>query len=145
MKKILLPVDFSDVTTRQVDEAEKLAKKFGAQVKILHIEVPVVIPAGYPGAGPAVVDHIQPNTEFDEKQLTALESTLARSGIDVSQEVAEGDPADHILNKAEEWGADYIILGSHGHGGLYNLFLGSVSQAVVHKAKCPLIIVPSKK
>jgi len=145
MKKILIPVDFSDVTQRQIQEAQLLAQKFGAQVRILHVQVPIVVATGFPGTGPAIMEGVEQNTELDEKRLNELGAKLGEQELDVSQKLTEGDPADSVLMEAQEWGADYIVLGSHGHGGLYHLFLGSVSQGVVHKATCPVLIVPSQK
>lgn len=61
--------------------------------------------------------------------------------LNVTEEVVEGHPVDTILNVAQNWEADYIVLGSHGRHGLKRLVLGSVSTAVMSNAPCSVMIV----
>jgi nucleotide-binding universal stress UspA family protein len=65
--------------------------------------------------------------------------------IKVSAEVLNGEPKEIILDEAERWSADLIVVGSHGRRGLKRLWLGSVSQAVVSQAKCSVEIVRCPK
>ena len=66
---------------------------------------------------------------------------LRAAGYQTSVGVAEGDPKIRIVEAAEEWGADLIVMGSHGHGGYPRAMLGSVSEAVVHYASCSVEVV----
>jgi nucleotide-binding universal stress UspA family protein len=61
--------------------------------------------------------------------------------LEVRHRLAEGDPAEEILRAAEEEGADLIVMGTHGRGGLSRLLMGSVAEAVMRKALCPVLTV----
>jgi nucleotide-binding universal stress UspA family protein len=78
---------------------------------------------------------------------TAIEMAMGyfkaaeNTGLKITGEVIKGNPRSAILDEAESWGADFIILGSHGYTGLKRLLLGSVSQAVASHAKCSVEII----
>ena len=67
------------------------------------------------------------------------------SGIDTAIIVEQNDEVTAIIEASEKNGVDMIMLGSHGHGALFHLLIGSVSEGVIRRATCPVIIVPSKK
>ena len=75
----------------------------------------------------------------------AVEKFRGRPDLVVSKEIRSGNPKLIILEEAEKWGADEIVMGSHGYTGLKRMFLGSVSQAVASQAKCSIEIVRSHK
>jgi nucleotide-binding universal stress UspA family protein len=66
-------------------------------------------------------------------------------GLAISSEILKGSPASAILDEAESWGADLIVMGSHGYTGLKRLLLGSVSHAVISHATCSVEIVRSRE
>jgi nucleotide-binding universal stress UspA family protein len=68
----------------------------------------------------------------------------AHPGISVTTKIVEGIPQNSIVEEAEEWGADLIVLGSHGYGRVGRVFLGSVASAVVAKAPCSVQVVRAK-
>lgn len=72
----------------------------------------------------------------------AIERHFPVADISVSTEVLRGSPVQQIVEKAEEWGADVIVVGSHGRG-FWGRLLGSVSNGVVHHAKCSVLVVRS--
>lgn len=76
---------------------------------------------------------------FAERELKNDPQTLKQV---VSIEVAHGDPAAEILQKAEDLGADIVILGSHGKGVIRHAFLGSVSEEVLHRIRKPVFVIP---
>jgi nucleotide-binding universal stress UspA family protein len=74
--------------------------------------------------------------------LLAIDSSpSSQSGFPVETAVLEGDPRGSIVDEADEWLADLIVLSSHGHKGLDRLLLGSVAQAVVAHAHCSVEVV----
>lgn len=81
-------------------------------------------------------------TEGSEKRLELLAGPLRSAGIDVACEVVVGLAVDEILERAKAVPADYIVLGSHGHGALYHLFSGSVVTGVLQHSTCPVVVVP---
>lgn len=78
-----------------------------------------------------------------QKAAATLRDDEARRSLTVTTDVLSGSPAEAILEDAEAFGADWIFVGSHGHGRLERFMLGSVSQAVAGRAKCSVAIVRS--
>jgi len=149
MKYLLVSVDFSDVTDRVMEVAENLAHAMHAKLRILHCvqTYPQLVGAGE--MVPVVVpDPAVPLTErFPEhlNQLVALVSSIRSKGIDVDYRLIEGLPAEEIVSSADEIDAEMIVVGSHGHGALYELMVGTVTQAVLKHARRPVLVVPTKR
>ena len=79
------------------------------------------------------------------KVLSVVENWLPPpSGLEIVTEIKDGHAKDVILNEAEKWGADLIVLGSHGYSGFERFLLGSVSHAVATHAHCSVEIVRQK-
>ena len=62
-----------------------------------------------------------------------------------TRQMTDGLPVDLILQTCKEESADLIVVGSHGHGAVYNLLVGSVTAGVLKSAKCPVLVVPSPR
>jgi len=149
MKTLLVPVDFSDATQNVLQKAAELAQELSAKIILLHISEPVAayVPAGatidvITAAPPAVESE---NIGVQEERLADLARPLKASGLDVECVAFVGLAVDDILEQAARHNADYIVLGSHGHGALYHLFSGSVVTAVLKRAVCPVLVVPARK
>lgn len=145
MKPLLVCVDFSDVTPRVMDEAKELACAFHSDVHAIHV---VATPPDYimysPGAAMPTAA-VAPDMKVETERLQKLLAPLTDAGINASFEVLEGFVVDDILFKAKKIDASHIVMGSHGHGALYNLVLGSVTEAVLKRSRIPLVIVPSAR
>lgn len=145
MKILLVSIDFSPISQKVVDGAADLASSMGAKVVLLNVWEPV---AAYVPVG-AAMDVITapipvepPDLDLVGKQLGEFAQPLRDRGISVETSVIEGTPADEILQQAAKTGASMIILGSHGHGAVYQLFSGSVVTAVLHKSTIPVTVIP---
>lgn len=142
MNRLLVPIDFSDVTGRVVSTAQQLARAFSAKVWLLHCagdgsilgEIPALPDVGLPGRYPE-----------DYRKLADLTASLRDAGIDAELIFGAGSPVDKILAAAEEHQVDLIVLGSHGRGALVELLAGSVAKAVLTRAGRPTLIIPSHK
>ena len=66
---------------------------------------------------------------------------LRKAGLDTTALLVQGETVETILNEASNLNVDMIVLGSHGRGAMYQLFVGSVSEGVLHKSECPLLAV----
>ena len=148
MKNLLAAVDFSDVTDRVVATAEQLARAFGAKIWLLHV-VPEVTPVANVGDVPfqwPAMDAESPE-EFpvQERQMQTLLFGLKDRGLNAESLLLRGAAVIEILSIAERYEIDLIIMGSHGHGALYELMVGTVSEGVLHRTPCPTLIVPSPK
>lgn len=139
LKKILLPVDFSERSLAATKYALNFAEKFGASIDLLHvIEDPVVyLPMfeSYP---------LPSREEFDQYAKTRLENWILESDrrrCPIEHFWVHGTPVVEILKHAETHGADLIVMGTHGRGPAAHLFLGSVAEKVVRQAPCPVLTV----
>lgn len=142
MKTILVPVDFSDLTAPVVDAAVNLARGFGSRVVLLHVALPDPAFLGF-DAGPAVVQEaVARDFQSEEAKLTELRDRLVEKGVDSIWVHSEGPTAETILQSCRKHGAELIVMGSHGHGALFHLLAGSVTQAVLKAAPCPVLVVP---
>ncbi|AEB27921.1 universal stress protein [Francisella hispaniensis] len=131
--KVLLAVNVYENADIVINSAVDFAKKNNTQV----LKVVTVIDCVAPFA-PSIVD-FQHSIEREAKE--ALDKLVTKiSGIKVEQEVLVGNPAAEIVAYAEESNCDVIVLGSHATHGI-NLLLGSVANAVLHKAKCDVLTV----
>ena len=143
MKTIVALVDFSDVTPRVIEQTQKMAKAFDAQVVVLHVvpKEPVVLGIGV--AAPVVLAiPSEEAIQADYARLTGIRDALAQSGVSATvQQLREGD-ADRLLEESARLHADLLVLGSHHHGALYNWFIGSYTSDVLKSAHCPVLVVP---
>lgn len=143
--KILLAIDGSTFSDRAVTEVEQRSWPAGSEVKIITVIEPMVtmmtetfvLPDNYWGdAEKAAAEQAQVALDTAAAQLSASTPALT-----VTAEIHKGYAKRVILDEAEHWGADLIVVGSHGYSGFKRLLLGSVSQAVASHAKCSVEIV----
>lgn len=142
MKTILAPIDFSDATPAVTQALVPLARAVQAQVYLLHVTPPDPDFVGY-DVGPSVVRE-QVATKFrkEHRLLQDLQHRLAGEGVQVSALLIQGPTVAKILDECLRLKADLIVMGSHGHGSLHNLLVGSVTEGVMRQAACPVMIVP---
>lgn len=143
-RKILVPVDFSDVTDKVLQEARALARQFGAKTWLVHVAAPEPDFIGYE-VGPAYIrDSLARDLRDQHQRLQAYQDTFTSEGLDATSMLVPGIPVRKIVAEVERLAPDLIIVGSHGHGALYNLLMGSVAESIVKHATCPVLIVPAK-
>lgn len=142
---ILIPVDFSDVTEKVVQTAGEMAKAFGGRVVLLHVSEPDPDFVGFEPGPQAVRSVVARDFKVEHQKLADWKERLTRSGVETSALHIQGSLADKILQEAEEQGAGLIVIGSHGHGALYNLLVGSVTSGVLKGARCPVLVVPADR
>jgi len=139
-KKILVPLDGSELAEKALDHAEKLGATFDAEVILLQV-VPFMPIYGAPElVVPFVVDERQ--KEAAEKYLTRVAEELKKKGLEVTAKVKIGmQVAAEIIDFAEESGVDLIVICTHGRSGITRWVLGSVAQKVLTRAETPILLV----
>ncbi|MBM3162873.1 MAG: universal stress protein [Chlorobi bacterium] len=150
---LLAAIDFSEITGPVINHTRNLASALRAKVVLLHVIAPATpVLDTETGIDPIVpvADHAgSPEGALPEsraqEQLQKLSAILDAAGLDVSAHIAHNNEVNAIIDAAERFGSDMIVLGSHGHGALYHLLVGSVSEGVVRKASCPVVIVPARR
>jgi nucleotide-binding universal stress UspA family protein len=133
LKKILVPVDFSDCSKYALQYAASFAKQFGAELQLVHVVEPYpAVPEMYP----IDVESLQDG----KAQLDTLRESL---GEDVRARVSlrTGQPYNEITQAAADGQADLIIISTHGRKGLTRMLLGSTTEKVVRQAPCPVLVV----
>lgn len=140
IKRILVPLDFSDNSSRALDYARGLALKFEAAVHLVHVcEVPSMITGSMDAYALAYTDWSQRLGEEAEAQLVR-ESARVRD-LKVTTEILFGNPASSIIDAAIANQADLIVMGTHGHGAMMHMVMGNVAERVVRGAPCPVLTV----
>ena len=146
MPTILAPLDFSSATAQVVAEATELARALQARLILLHITPPPFIAADDIGAAELIVDLTEIAKKSATRDLARWKKKLQEDGLTVETLHSVGAPVAQIVQAASDESADYIVLGSHGHGALYDLLVGSTATGVLKKARCPVMLVaPSQK
>jgi nucleotide-binding universal stress UspA family protein len=143
-KKILVPLDGSELAKMALDQAEKLAKTFDAEIILFQV-VPFMPIYGSPElVTPLIVDEKQ--KEAAEKYLVNLGEELKKRGLRVAATVRTGQQvAVEIIDFAKEAGVDLIIMCTHGRSGISRWVMGSVAFKVVTRAETPILLIRSKK
>ena len=163
MKCILAPIDFSDVTPLVIDLARQLAKAFDAEIHLVHVkELRAGAAPGTLGYGLAGMPELAPMSgvpvpgfepmpetiledEGQKSKLAKWQEQIAQDGTKVSLHEPTGTVAEEILNQADELNADLIVMGTHGHGTMYNLLVGSTTEGVLKRTTRPVFLVPGLK
>ncbi len=138
---ILAPVDFSSGSRAAVEAATALARAFQATVTLLHVgQLPDLMNSIVPGAD-SVVD-VRADRTRAENMLDKLRAEALRdSSVDIRAVVEYGSPVQEILSFSHSGGFDMLVMGTHGRTGLRHLLMGSVAEAVVRRALCPVLTV----
>jgi len=151
-KKILVPIDGSEHSKKALTRAIDLAKEFEGEITVLHVfsgVMPLVTPVDAltpPSVPSPTLATVAAKLKEDaqkagEQILTEAERTVKEQRIPVKTVLREGDAVREIVALAEGEKADLIVMGHRGMSKLAEILLGSVSEGVVHKAKCTVVIV----
>ena len=132
-KKILFPTDFSTASDAAMRYATGLAKESGATLYIVHVEEP---PMAY-GGGELYYGIPDPDRQELERMLSKLKP--GDESIPYEHRLLIGDPAAEVVKLAETEEIDIIVLGTHGRTGIRRLLMGSVAEAIVRRAPCPVL------
>ena len=139
IKKILVPIDFSDYSKKALQYTVNFAKHFNSEICLLYVIEPVIYPADL-SMGQMVI----PNADIDygekaEDELLALAKSEIGDLLSYNILVKTGKPFMEIIDTAKEIDSDLIIISTHGHTGVEHLLFGSTSEKVVRKAPCPVL------
>ncbi len=142
IRKILVPLDGSELSQSVLPFTESLANSLGAAVVLMR-SVPTLWVAAYPdGFVPTLYDRIlRESREAAHRFLTRLAADAQRTGLEVSRVLTVGDPVDQIVKVAEAESAGLIAMSTHGRSGVGRWVMGSVADAVVRRTTRPVLLV----
>jgi nucleotide-binding universal stress UspA family protein len=140
---ILHPTDFSSASRRAFTRAVNDARAQRAQLLLLHVLSPVVMPiAAGEMMSPHISAQVQQSTEtYGRKQLDKLVGRAKAAGVRARGLLLQGDAADAIVRTARSQHAAEVVMGTHGRSGIARLLMGSVAQRVVGTSPCPVLTV----
>ena len=142
IQHILVPIDFSDCSLEALEYAIAVAKVYEAVCTILHVPEPISFGLDF------TLRHVQERRRMRERidsWLSELQALLVAQGLEAGYRLVDGAPADSILTSASVQPCDLIIMGTHGRRGLAHAVGGSVAEAVLRHAPCPVLTVKSPK
>jgi len=143
IKRILVPVDFSQPSLQALEYAIEFGKAFKPEFVVLHVLEPLY----YPGAGDMYGPGYDMGLVYQEleraahEQLSRLSATLQKKRLTVRTLLRVGTAFHTIVETAKKLKADLIIMSTHGRTGLSHVVMGSVAEKVVRSAACPVLTV----
>ncbi len=143
MARVVCGVDGSKSSVEALRQALAAARERGASLEVVtawHFPAIDMLPGPEDVPTPADLE-VQAQRHLDE--TLAAVGPEATAGVDVTTRIAQGHPAEVLLNASED--ADLLVVGSRGRGGFEGLLIGSVSHQVVHHAKVPVLVARSPR
>ncbi len=141
VERILVPIDFSDCSSKALDYALAFAEQFEASLILLHVVEPAVYPENYLVVQTAADEMNQDLVQAGRERLAALSRKRIGGKVPSETLVRLGRAHSEIPDTARALGADLIIIGTHGYTGLKHVLLGSTAERVVRYASCPVLTV----
>lgn len=141
-RKILIAVESGPIAAHAVDVGLELANTLKAETALIHVTGALDSYGADTGISPAELQKLA--RQEGERVLLGVRERqqLPASTLEFLE---DGNPAVKIVKAAKSWPADLIVIGSHGRGGLDRVLLGSVAEAIVRQASCPVLVVRAQK
>lgn len=139
--RILCPVDFSDFSDRAYDYAQSLARHYDSKLFVQHVVPLIALDYPYLSFSDAWTELYNAVNAGAQQKLQELVKSRSWAGVPAEMVVAEGSPAKGILEFASTKKVEMVVMGTHGRQGLDRLTMGSVTEKVLRKAPCPVLVV----
>lgn len=143
IRRILVPLDFSESSYKALAYASALAKQFEAKITLLHV-VQMTYMVGEYGAIELPELEVQLTTSARSKLESVAREKVPAGQVDGTL-IRVGPAVPEIANTAKETNADLLVISTHGYTGLKRIVLGSVAENVVRHAPCPVLVVREKE
>ena len=141
VKKILVPIDFSDNSQKVFTAAANVALKFGAELVSIFVVQSFEDHSGFFVPHMPVLQFQEEMQGSAEKKMTAFLAENLPAGLAGNGKVVVGDVGEEIVAFAKQEKIDMIVMGTHGYKGLERVLFGSVAEQVVKTASCPVLTV----
>ncbi|MCX7009745.1 MAG: universal stress protein [Kiritimatiellaeota bacterium] len=140
---ILVAYDFSEHAAEVMKATERCAISMAGNLWLIHVAEAEPDFVGYKAGPPTVREELALKFRKEHQELQRHAERLREAGVNTTALLVRGPVAATLLKEAERLQADVIVVGSHGHGAMLHLLLGSVSEQVLKKATCPVLVVPT--
>ncbi len=142
MKRIMVAIDFSDITEAILNTAAKIAKAAGAKIILLH-SGPLSTPStNYDTDAQLLFSRKATSSQHIKQLLTDYQERISEIGISVTFRQYFGAVTEAILSEENIARPDLLIMGTHRHGLIHHLIFGCVTQNVINQSICPVLVVP---
>jgi len=139
--KILMPTDFSEHSKVAVPWAVDMAKKYNAELHIIHVFDEAALDAYFFNYSTTPGEYFEKIRNGFNGEVDAYFKGAETGDIMIVPVLANGNPFVEIVKYAKENGVDIIVMGTHGKTGMAHMLLGSITEKVIHKAHCPVLTV----
>ena len=142
--RLLVATDLSASSAAIIKHALDIARSSNCKLWLVHVADPDPDFVGY-GVGPqSVRDSLATGFHREHAELQGIADRLRDQGVDATALLIQGATAETILQEASKLQVNMIVVGSHGHGAMHKLLVGSVSENVLRKATTPVLVVPTR-
>ncbi|MEA1850500.1 MULTISPECIES: universal stress protein [Chryseobacterium] len=142
MVNIVLPVDFGDKTEQLVEGAVKFAKQINGRIFLIHV-APSDIGFAIGDMGFQYFPEVEENEIREELvQLNKIQQRILAHNVECEHILKQGIAKDIILEHAVDKKADFIVMGSHGRSGIYDVFVGSLTKGITKDSNIPVLVLP---
>ncbi len=141
IEKILCPLDFSEYSAKAFDYAQSLAQHYGAKLLLQHVVQPLTSTYPYYAFPDSMNEVYWDLDSHAEQKLAEFAAEHQRNGLNTESFVHRGTVTESVLEFAEQQDVDLIVMGTHGRQGFDRLAMGSVTEKVLRKAHCPVLVV----
>lgn len=139
IKKILIPIDGSDYSTRAAELGISVAKLVGAQVMVVYVIDTVVLDQI---AKVSAREDVERELKQDgERYINYVLGLAEKQNVKVASLLAKGRPFEQVVHLAKGLGMDLIVMGTYGRRGAERILIGSVAERVIEYASCPVLVV----
>lgn len=137
-KRILVAIDGGTLALHAARTGLELSRLLGAEIAIVYAVVP---PVDYSGEIGLPADVLLEASSSETAEILKVLRRQVDLPPDASEFIRVGHASEVIIKVAEDWRADLVVIGSHGRGGLERVLMGSVAEAVVRHAPCPVLVI----
>ena len=141
VKRILVPIDFSEHSKNALQYAIPFAKQFDAELLLVYIVEPTIYPADFSFGQVGIPSLEAEMREKGKESLKRLVKEQVAGEVSARTIIHTGKPFLEIINVAREEKVDLIIIATHGHSGVEHILFGGTAEKVVRKAHCPVLVV----
>ena len=141
---LLVAVDLSEATERVLAAAAQVAHFTAAHAYLVHVVPDEPAFVGYEIGPDSVRNSVAAELREEHRSLQEYAAALRERGLNVTALVVQGHTVDMLLREADRLDATLLVCGSHGHGAMYDLLIGSVSEQLIRRSGRPLLVVPTR-
>jgi len=142
---LLIALDLTESSSKVAGQGRVLADGLGSKAYVLHVAAPEPDFVGYDVGPQTVRDSVAEEFHQELREIQEIAEGFRAAGIDAQALLVRGPTVATILDQAEKYSIDMIVLGSHGKTAMNRLLVGSVSEGVLRDSNCPVVVVPTRR